>query len=183
MTELWKDVPGYEGYYIVSSLGRVRSVPRIAGNGIGRGRCRPIPATVLKTTPDKNGYAKVVLCVDNIRQSVAVHRLVALAFLGEDPHRPYVNHKNGVTNDNRIENLEWVTAAENAHHAIHVLGRQYGRAGSALIACRGSEVRVFATVRDAKAAGFQKAGIYACIWGARPHHKGYQWKRMAAHSE
>lgn len=177
--ETWLDVVGYEGFYEVSSLGRVRSAPRVAGRGFGRGGCRPISATILKPWPDKNGYAKIVLCVDNKRKSISVHRLVAMAFLGEQPDRPFVNHKNGRTDDNRIENLEWVTSSENTQHALSELGRQYGRAGSAIIAYNDEVERRFGSLREARLEGFHKSAILACLSGARPRHKGFQWKRVA----
>ena len=66
------------------------------------------------------GYQFVCLVVDGGRLQRYVHRLVAIAFL--DDQKEYVNHKNGIKTDNRVENLEWVTPTENMVHSVHVLG-------------------------------------------------------------
>ena len=100
--EIWKDVPGYEGHYQVSNLGRVKSFKR------GKER-------VLKPGFGANGYYHVVLYKGSECKINLVHRLVSLAFLGES--KLDVNHKNGVKTDNRLENLEYCTKSENIQHA------------------------------------------------------------------
>lgn len=101
MSELWKDVTlkGYE-IYKVSSKGNIKREGRL-----------------LKKGTNKYGYYKVNLCVKNIRKSVVVHRLVALAFIPNPNNYETVNHKDGNKKNNNIENLEWVTSLENLRHA------------------------------------------------------------------
>lgn len=78
----------------------------------------------LKQYTDKDGYKYVFLVVGNKRYRRFVHRMVLSTFVENPLNKPQVNHKNGVRNDNRIENLEWVTAQENCIHAYVFNGRK-----------------------------------------------------------
>lgn len=102
MTEIWKDIDGYDGLYQVSNLGHVKSFRR------GRER-------ILKASPNSNGYPKVSLGKCN---NTFVHRLVATAFVPNPDDKPEVNHINGDKSDNRAVNLEWCTPSENTQHAF-----------------------------------------------------------------
>ena len=124
--EIWMPIVEWEGLYEASSLGRVRSIPRL--------RVRPHPKNPQKLQPrmyggyvlspktHKNGYMAVNLFAHNKGKTVDVHRLVCSAFTGVLMPDMDVNHKNGVRSDNRPENLEWVTRRENLMHAEQVLG-------------------------------------------------------------
>lgn len=101
--EEWRPVDGYEGIYIVSSLGRFASVRN------GKFKLR-------KTPPDGNGYCTVSLSKNGVHRGSKFHTLVAVAFLGRSDLN--VNHKNGIKDDNRVSNLEWVTRSQNIQHAI-----------------------------------------------------------------
>lgn len=116
--EIWKPVKGFEKYYEVSNEGRVRSKDRIRSNGI------PIKGKVLKPNVLKDGYAQATLVVNGKPYWKKIHRLVAEAFIENPENKPQVNHKNGIRNDNRIENLEWCTVSENHRHAFDVLGKK-----------------------------------------------------------
>lgn len=107
MSTEWRDVPGYEGMYQVSTAGAVRN--SVTGRVLRPGRCT-------------NGYLRVALGRDS--QNNLVHRLVALAFCEGYVEGLDVNHKNGVRDDNRAENLEWVTRADNVRHSYAVIGRK-----------------------------------------------------------
>lgn len=116
MEEIWKDVVGYEGYYQVSNLGRVRSLDRITSNG------RKIKGKILSTkvnTPPY--YPRVSLSVNGKMKLVQVHRLVAQAFVyNPDPeHKTQVGHKDESRTNNRADNLEWVTPKENSNMPLH----------------------------------------------------------------
>lgn len=107
--ELWRDVVGYEGYYEVSNLGHVKGV---AG-------CKRHHGVRILKPRLCNMYLRVLLTKDTVRSDFYVHRLVAIAFLGEPPTPKHqVNHINLNRADNRLENLEWVTRSENQQHAF-----------------------------------------------------------------
>ena len=100
--EVWKPIPGYEGKYEVSSLGRVFS--------IRRKRCK---GGLLKLHI-KSGYEFIeVWDLSNKPKQMLVHRLVLLAFAGPCPPGMEGAHNNGIRTDNRAENLRWATKSEN----------------------------------------------------------------------
>jgi len=79
---------------------------------------------LLKPSPDKDGYLAVVLTEGRRRHYVKVHQAVALTFVGARPHGMCVNHKDGDRQNNKPENLEWLTPADNERHARRVLGKR-----------------------------------------------------------
>lgn len=108
--EIWKDIPGTGGQYQVSDAGNVRSFITLK-NG-------EVKSTALKSHKDQKGYSRIKFTVQRSHRTIKVHREVAIAFI-PNPHKlPQVNHKNGIKTDNCVDNLEWVTNIENAHHAI-----------------------------------------------------------------
>lgn len=120
--EEWRNVVGYEEAYMVSNLGRVKSKTRevVYPNG----KRRVYFEQLLALTPDKDGYLAATLYRGGKMKCFRAHRLVAEAFIGPQPKdKPLINHKNGVKNDNRACNLEWVDAFENMRHRVYVLGK------------------------------------------------------------
>lgn len=104
--EKWCPVTGFEGCYSVSNLGNVRREKGGKGSRVG----------VLAGAITQYGYRQFILCDGEKRRIALAHRLVAQAFLDNPELKPEVNHKNGVKLDNGLENLEWVTHAENQKH-------------------------------------------------------------------
>ena len=124
--EIWKSVPGYEGYYSVSSLGRVRSEERVITRVDGfealvRGR-------ILTPTPVSGGYLIVVLHRGGKGKNRSIHRLVAEAFIGPASSELFVRHKDGTRDNNRLDNLEYGTHSDNmldsVKHGTHINARK-----------------------------------------------------------
>lgn len=115
--EQWKPVVGYEGFYEVSDLGRIRRVERLVRTGIRHSEYRNKRSGVLKQHIKRNGYLSVDLSKENVVKTIAVHKIVATAFIQREEGKTEVNHKNCDKADNRAENLEWVTPRENKDHA------------------------------------------------------------------
>lgn len=106
--EIWKDIPGYEGYYQISNLGKVKQLKK--------NKC----LTLCETT---KGYLRAYLYKDGVREAFSVHRLVAKLFVPNPENKPEVNHKFGNKKDNRWHQLEWNTTKENVIHSFEVLNR------------------------------------------------------------
>jgi hypothetical protein len=112
MEEVWRDIPGYEGYYQVSNLGRIKSLER--RKRIGNGATQMIPERILKAVPyNKVGHLKVTLCKDGDHKNHPVHRAVMEAFCGARPEKAEIRHLNSNAQDNRLENLAYGTSTEN----------------------------------------------------------------------
>lgn len=121
MTEVWKDIPGYEGWYQVSNLGRVRSLDRVIEQWSRYGHTihRDIKGQFLTPTDNGYGYMIVGLATNQIRRNYYVHQLVAEAFIPNPEGKSEVNHKDYDKTNNAASNLEWVTRLENVHYSQH----------------------------------------------------------------
>ena len=114
--EEWRDIKNYDGIYQVSNLGRVKSLSRVI---LHKGKY-PIKSKekILKAGVTKNGYLTVSLCTYDKKKTMAIHKLVAMAFLNHTPDgTPFlvINHIDFDKLDNRVENLEIVTNRENSN--------------------------------------------------------------------
>lgn len=99
--EIWKDIPGYEGLYQASSIGRIRNYR----------------LKVLKPNLVKSGYYHITLSSSSIPKTYRLHRIIGYAFIPQECGKPQINHINGIKTDNRVENLEWCTHSENQLHS------------------------------------------------------------------
>lgn len=125
MEEIWKPVSGYEGFYEVSNLGRIKSLRRdvaIPNSKLGTVGYRTYPERIKPCVENRRGYYQVTLSKETKHRTLSVHRLVALAFIPNPDNKPYVNHIDGNKKNNCVSNLEWCTASENNWHASLVLG-------------------------------------------------------------
>ena len=128
MTAAWKSVVGFEGFYEVSSDGRVRSVPRLDSRKIPRG------GHLMKLQVSKQGYLVVYLRRDGKSRLRKVHQLVLEAFVGLRPTDAHHGcHNDGNKVNNTSSNLRWGTPSENnmdkALHGTLARGEKNGGGG------------------------------------------------------
>lgn len=114
MTEEWRPIPGFEGMYEVSDIGRVKSLAKI--RVLPSGGEYKWPTRIMSPARHYKGHLYVHLQIGGIKTKGYVHRLVAMAFIPNPESKPFVNHKNGDKRDNRCSNLEWATESENTNH-------------------------------------------------------------------
>ena len=117
MTEVWKDVVGYEGIYEVSDHGRVRTKEGKQTHSVRHG-IRTWKSRILKEKNPKGRDVRVSLWKDKKDTSYLVHRLVAFAFIPQIPGKTCINHIDGNPRNNHVSNLEWCNHQENNEHAF-----------------------------------------------------------------
>lgn len=164
MTEVWKDIEGYEGYYQVSNLGRVKSLERLV---IGKnGKRYFCESKELFGTVDSTGYLMVTLRKDGARKTISIHRLVAKTFIPNPENKPTVDHINRNKTDNHVENLRWATHLEQADNTDHK---------KPIVAIKGETILYFESAKQAEKYGFNSSTICECCRGKLKTHRGYEW--------
>ena len=168
-----KKIKGFSNYY-VTDLGDVYS------RNFNRQR-KPN-----KLCPNKNNtddYFRVILRKDGVNHSKLVHRLVAEAFIPNSDNKPQINHKNGVKQDNRVENLEWCTNSENVIHRYRVLGHKQSKGKNnpktqiVLQIQNNKIVAEFYGLSEAQTqTGINRGNICLCCNGKHKTAGGYFWK-------
>jgi hypothetical protein len=118
-SEIWKDIPEFEGYYQISNLGNVKSLSRTI---LGRGKHDTLlKERLLKFSTSTNGYYQVILQKEGFKKIYKVHSLVAICFLNHIPdgsHNAVIDHKNEIKTDNRLENLRLIGHRENVSRSM-----------------------------------------------------------------
>lgn len=184
--EIWKDVKDYEGLYQVSNLGNLRSLDRIVFNP--RYMFQTLKGKLISPVKEHTGYYQVRLNKFGKRETVKLHRLVLITFVGNPDNKAEVNHKNGIKSDNRLSNLEWVTRSENQQHAFkNGLNRSFslGKFGSdhhmskAVMQYDKNDnfISEYGSALEAKRkTGISNSNIGTCCRGFIDFAGGYKWK-------
>lgn len=181
--EEWKDVVGYEGLYIVSSLGRVASLERYVHRKNRYGDdsvfvykphlCRPFFS---------NRYVGFVLCYNGVFTRKDIHRMVAQAFIPNPNNYPQVDHINDNPKDNRVCNLQWCTAKVNSTKESHRLALSKSHLGKpnhhkkpiVSIDAEGNFFR-YSSMTEAETKGHSRAAIRRVLNGSQETHHGLRW--------
>lgn len=132
------------------------------------------------------GYLYVDLYNLNKRKRIYIHRLVAEYFIPNPNNKPYINHKDGNSRNNNVDNLEWCTPLENVIHASKVIGtmQQYKKANekrkkavNMIDRFTGGLVATFSSIREAaRTMGISASNITACLKGKQKYTKDYSWQ-------
>lgn len=188
--EIWKDVVGYEGKYMVSNMGRVKSL-----NYALRGR-----ENVMKPnfTSKSNGYLFVNLRKNGKSKKNLIHRMVYDAFIGNLPEfivtqkgdeRMEVNHINENKTDNRLENLELITCRQNNNHGTHNKRSAENRRHKIYqYTTNFNLVKIWTNIQECCKDGFYSGSVYrACEHKSGPLktniYKGYIWSYIPLESK
>jgi hypothetical protein len=110
--EIWKDIEGLEGYYEISSLGRVKSLSRL----VITSKSRTTKLKILKGRITKYGYINITITFNAKQYGLIIHRVVAQHFINNLKNKKEVNHIDGNKLNNNVHNLEWVSSLENKCH-------------------------------------------------------------------
>lgn len=151
-----KDIPGFEGLYAVTDDGRVWSYRR---------------KIFLKPGLDRYGYLIVNLYKDKKGKTTLVHQLVAKAFIPNPENKPQINHINEIKTDNRVENLQWVTAKENVNHGTR--NKRASNAASKPVYCVELDTVYKNTAEAAKALRVSVTSVGYCCTGRQDNVIGY----------
>lgn len=187
MIEEWLDIIGYEGYYQISSFGRIKSLDRLVATSRGFG-FKSVKGRVIKTGPDKDNYLKLKLAKLGTMQFYSVHRLVAIHFVPNPNNLPLINHKDENKQNNYKDNLEWCTVAynntyngrqEKINAKLRVLSNikiNLKRKPVSQYNLDGSFIRNFISIGEAVENGFNGESVSKCCRNLKKDYKKFIWK-------
>lgn len=179
MAEEWRDIIGFEGFYQVSNLGRVKRIK--SGSGTQ-------PERILRPRINR-GYYRVNLSKNNHPFDKRIHRLVAEAFIPNPENKPEVDHIDGNVQNNNVDNLRWVTPKENMQNektkdVLCHRKKRYGEKNhsSIPIICEELQTLFWGANEAQRVTGIWQQSICKVLKGKRNTAGGFHW-RYATESE
>ena len=179
-TEIWKDIPCYEGIYKVSNTGKVKSLERKVKGKNGSIRTRK--EKILKPKKRSDGYLEVNLWIEGKYKTMKIHRLVCEAFLPNPYNLPEVNHINEDKEDNILENLEYCDRKYNCNFGTAIERRTkkqkgvYNTKKSKPVKCLETGVTYPSVKEVQRQFGFHNGYIGYCCNGKFKQAYGYHWE-------
>ena len=163
--EEWRNIQGYEGLYMVSNLGRVKSLERMKWNGNGYYK---VPEKILEGYDNGDGYLYVNLCKEGKRKQYRINRLVAMAFIPNPNNLPEVNHKDEIRTNNRVDNLEWCNRSYNVEYS-------QAKAVIGISKVSGLILEFPSLMEASRQLGISQGNICDCLKGRQKSAGGYVW--------
>lgn len=189
--EYWKDIKGFEGLYQISNYGNIKSLGR-KYEYIGKNQFEKTFKTtrmhkeqLIKQIINAKGYYQVCLRKKYKKKNFLVHRLIAEAFIPNPENKPTINHKDGNTLNNSLNNLEWATMKEQINHSINILNHKRIISDKCRIKqkekhekkVKRSDGIIFNSIKEASNGNetFRKC-INKCVRGKCKTAGGYSWQ-------
>lgn len=175
--EIWKDIPGYEGMYQVSNLGRVKSLGRMVDyhhNMAYRAE------RILKPNKVRN-YYQISLQKGGTRRYLKVHRIVATTFIPNPHNHPYINHKDENKLNNCVENLEWCDEGYNTNYGTRNAKVSVAMTNGKLAKIvyqydlSGRLIKTWASTQECGRNGMSRGCISDCCRGVKKSYRGFIW--------
>lgn len=189
--EEWKDVIGYEGYYMVSSFGRIISLGRMIPPGRGGITERCKSPQLIHPAPNPKGYYKCALCKNGKVYNARIHKIVAEAFIPNPNNYKYIDHIDTNTKNNKVSNLRWCTLKMNQNNPLSLIkmskahikrckeGRMYVRPVVRISLNNNNDIKIYESIKNASNDGFLHQSISKCCLKQMHKHRGYRWMYLS----
>jgi len=173
MEEVWKEIPKYNGAYLISNFGNMKSTERYCHHN---GKPWLVKERLLSKVVGHSGYIEYQVTFNKKHRSEKAHRLVAEAFIPNPDNKPFINHKDGNKQNNYVENLEWCTNQENIFHAYHhKLCKKCKRI--AQYDMQMNLIKIWETTGDIERAGIAvRSSIHKACKSENSICKNYKWR-------
>lgn len=180
MEEIWKDIPGYEGLYQASNLGKIKSMPRKGTHSQEE--------YILKEKKRRKGYHEIALTKECKTKHYFVHRLIAMTFIPNPLNLPQIDHIDDNKSNNCVNNLQWITNADNMAKAwrtgARTIEKTYKRGKDNKISksvmqydLEGNFIKQWYCIKDIeRELKFHSGNICCCCRHKRPTAYGFKWE-------